>query len=1836
MPDSFEPSNSYVPLSELVSNFWPQFLGTPPDLGGMLDRIGVTGIRVLRDERFLPVGFEADVAIFADISIDLPFIPGLTLHAGDPLPRPGALDNGNVTTFSVRFKPLPRPIVELTDFSLNLSTPSSLLEVWEDGGPSQGWHRAEDSDEQGVRRPRKFMISLRTGFSVDLATPSVSLIHQDTNSLRPRLQPNEGVMLGSTGILIHGLSDLRIALDEAAEPSDRGLHIREASVSFIRGGRAVGGLEGNLFNCAITNGGFSGTISLDAPPNTPTDRLPHMRVFGIDCYLQEISVTFRQSIPANSRIAAFLKLPFFSDESVGSWLPVEASFSSNGELDFRLGREGSSAGVVRIRRERLFELSIETIGLRHIDQVAGLEISGSIRSLLPGVTLPAIRIQGLRIDANGQITIPGGMLRLNEPLSLNVAGFSAELRAISLVNERRSDGLWSGFGFSGNVALAEGLAAASFQNLRIALNTSDPTQTEVTCDAVSVRGRMPGLFNLSGSIALANNRFAGGIDLTFERLRGLRILANFIAGRQPEFTYWFFRVGLELPAGVPIMSTGLSLYDGKALAGQNWAALRRADEPWFDGWYLRRPKGLALDDIILESGANLGDTPESSRGKWGPRAGSWAFGAGVKVGTATDDGYVLSAELLVVVTLPGPVVFLEGRAAAINPRAEFPADPPFRAAAIIDMERGELTIGLDARFTLARVLQITGSAEAFFNFHDPSAWHLYIGRDEPESRRVAASILAIFQAGLYLMLDPRALRQGATAQLGDTWRFGPIELTLRARLDEQVEIFWQPLQLAGLLALQGQIGLSVCGVGIGISASARLSGRAPEPLEIAGRVQVQVTLFWPLPNFSTELEFRWHREGSRPPWTNPISGVHIADEITGRSFELLQAPDAVELSPNAVERQACLVPLDARPAVRFGRPIDAAGSIVSIPPSSALASPGSLGQRGEELPGIPGNFVSRLTRIDLARLVVDGGAGGNSRWESIAHTSDPNIPVSTDEDVLRAIWGSWRPMKDRENRDAAVQFELYNRYGFHFRDDPDDPYRGDALRTRARKACLVPTSITKHCVSFEEVQEGKRISNVFVHRPGVFTTSRPVIIQTVHGGAPTRALTMASATKIILELDDAANQIEVTAFGQPKLTIKAFSNGLEVGTYEIVGEDSAVFEADPSFPITTLQFESDTLLAKDLQPKLKEDHRAEILVLGPVNVNMDCIRHLEDMITAIHAMFFGPSNSNMYQVRDESSLLSERIAMRLGYTYVELPQKSIDPSTLMAYASSYAKCAGDEFDSANIVNLTSLDKVYVTDLLEAIVSTAKSIFSSFDDGSYHNLSSFLDMASRAFDAAVVVMKVNLSGLAPVLSLSRAILDARTARTTFFRALSASVEQTGIPHDIVDTRGEETIPSFTVAAAIRNICWTSANDVNTLRRADSDFKRFNRLIESFTSAQNLLEPDTTYRLEVVCSQENRHVAPGSDSWTRRYYFKTSGPPGAFQDGDPLDSLEPYLRATSPGRGETEVFRLYGIAIEFNRSYIPAMYARPDTELRLELQEYDGSPVVTFSPDSDGNSIPVTFNVRWEDSGYSSVRPSERLAREGLADAPCNINLPATFDARLVFELPDGAALASRHKYRAVLLGGIRNALREVAKFEFTTGKYLHLSELVSWSSNKGPLFAIPVALSPLIARMRAQEDYEPEKESGLFDVMLDTLGLAPRSIVPSELQTTLLLGSDGASILLIEFPQPLNFGHMSVALIPLTAIESLVGTYTAGRGLGDALDTRTDFLIPRAIRSADGTRLLVAMPPGTEIPRNLGILFRYYRAPFKPKDHPEDAALVFGPRDAENAAFVVRHQEVTSS
>jgi hypothetical protein len=59
------------------------------------------------------------------------------------------------------------------------------------------------------------------------------------------------------------------------------------------------------------------------------------------------------------------------------------------------------------------------------------------------------------------------------------------------------------------------------------------------------------------------------------------------------------------------------------------------------------------------------------------------------------------------------------------------------------------------------LLQISGSAEAFFSAADPDDWHLYLGQDEPESKQIRADILSFFKARTYLMVDNDDLRLGA-------------------------------------------------------------------------------------------------------------------------------------------------------------------------------------------------------------------------------------------------------------------------------------------------------------------------------------------------------------------------------------------------------------------------------------------------------------------------------------------------------------------------------------------------------------------------------------------------------------------------------------------------------------------------------------------------------------------------------------------------------------------------------------------------------------------------------------------------------------------------------------------------------------------------------------------------------------------------------------------------------------------------------------------------------------------------------------------------------------------
>src|SRR5207248_8658476 len=121
--------------------------------------------------------------------------------------------------------------------------------------------------------------------------------------------------------------------------------------------------------------------------------------------------------------------------------------------------------------------------------------------------------------------------------------------------------------------------------------------------------------------------------------------------------------------------------------------------------------------------------------KWRASRGAVAVGAGVTIGTMTDNGYTFAGKLLLVFSLPGPIIFLQGKGNLLKQRAELDAaDPLFRVITIFDCRAGNIMMGLDLHYQYksnGQLLDIQGSAEGFYDFHDSNAWHIYLGEREP-------------------------------------------------------------------------------------------------------------------------------------------------------------------------------------------------------------------------------------------------------------------------------------------------------------------------------------------------------------------------------------------------------------------------------------------------------------------------------------------------------------------------------------------------------------------------------------------------------------------------------------------------------------------------------------------------------------------------------------------------------------------------------------------------------------------------------------------------------------------------------------------------------------------------------------------------------------------------------------------------------------------------------------------------------------------------------------------------------------------------------------------------
>ena len=522
------------------------------------------------------------------------------------------------------------------------------------------------------------------------------------------------------------------------------------------------------------------------------------------------------------------------------------------------------------------------------------------------------------------------------------------------------------------------------------------SQIEVQFDGIYLFYGVPDAVEFEGLIRFFKEAhlvgFAGDMALRvpasgFGAEAGLLIGLSF----EPAFPFLYVYFGVDLPAGIPLGQSGLALKGAQGMFGLNVGPDKAPEQNWYYDWYKRGPI--------------VGAHPTN---KWKPEQNALALGVGVTI--TTTDGYVKGTRGLLVLSIPGPILIIEGRALILNglqPNAE----PPLRALAVFDGRAGTVQFNVEAEATLiADLLKAYGMLEAFFDFNDLTNWHLYLGQDTPRDRRIRADILKLdksflFKADAYLMMDmvsTDTLRSRMGVSIGfepDVPDIDPLTVDFAATLDGDGLVTARPEQFSGEVDLEANIRLSALGLSLRLSADARFLTEGPEPLKVGAQVHVEAEMPAPLDPVEATLEFAWEAP-SLPKVESPLSEIVVSSRFqpAGGGFredareqkDQIHDVSFVNGHWESFAKQSPVVPVDSQPIIGFKHKMN---STVS---SFARHPDGTLHHYDVGL----FHFEPWLTTIKLYEHLKGTPWVGNADqdWPLVAST-DP-----TDDKALPGVW----------------------------------------------------------------------------------------------------------------------------------------------------------------------------------------------------------------------------------------------------------------------------------------------------------------------------------------------------------------------------------------------------------------------------------------------------------------------------------------------------------------------------------------------------------------------------------------------------------------------------------------------------------------------------------------------------------------------------------------------------------------------------------------------------------------------------------------------------------------
>jgi hypothetical protein len=659
-----------------------------------------------------------------------------------------------------------------------------------------------------------------------------------------------------------------------------------------------GGQTIDLDDLVVNAQGISGRLYIDGLDANP---LSATLFDGFTIALTAFDITLAQSGLAASHIGGQLTLPFFT----GSKVDVEIGTKADGTISISL----SAVSTQSTTPDGLVQLNYQLpggIGSVEID-VASLEIdkatdgtwtiviSGNLIIEAASLSWPSIELHGLGIDSKGHISLKGGWIDLPSKMALDFYGFHVGLEKLGFGSDPNNGDKW--IGFNGDIHLVEGLSlGGSVRGLIINLTTG-----AVSLDGVGISFEIPDVLTIDGEVdhihvmatgaqdlenaglpgsifnaiypygpavpagGKAVDVFAGQVKVTIEAAGNLEIDASFIVGNFGGQSVFFLDLDAELPVGIPIFAD-VALY---GLQGLVATGLQPNPEPTNTWWeWFKYPVGPS-------GSPDLTATPDYSAtdvSKWlVPKQGAFAIGAGATIGTEADDGYTVSAAVMFVLMVPGPVISLIGKAKILSKRIGAASEGGnFDAMATYDGNSQTFDLMIDAQYSIPIVLDITATAELYVGGGE---WFFALGKP-PHEKRVKARIFDLFESDAYFVVSNAGLITGTWTGYQNSWSFGPLSASVDAYLATLAAIQWAPLQIAGGIELYGNLQLRAFGIGVGLTADALLEGCAPNPFWVHGELSVELDLPWPLPDVGATISLTWGGDDNTVP-PAPLALSHV-------------------------------------------------------------------------------------------------------------------------------------------------------------------------------------------------------------------------------------------------------------------------------------------------------------------------------------------------------------------------------------------------------------------------------------------------------------------------------------------------------------------------------------------------------------------------------------------------------------------------------------------------------------------------------------------------------------------------------------------------------------------------------------------------------------------------------------------------------------------------------------------------------------------------------------------------------------------------------------------------